>query len=186
MILTGGFLFLSVTIGACFQFSAWACAIAILWSFAKHLEKNYSQSMRKQNIKYETYSWLTACVIGLLYQAIGIFYVAETGFSVEDFAQKLVFYSIIGFLVFYLPSKLQNRIEKEDSIQTSYICVFFVSIFVCNSPAVYLTNLLGMKSAIFMFTSQGQEQIPMHSQKVGVLTHILSHKDSRRIFLFLV
>ncbi|OMJ84041.1 hypothetical protein SteCoe_14910 [Stentor coeruleus] len=186
MILTGGFLFLSVTIGVCFQFSAWFCAVAILWSFARHLEKNFSQSMHKQNIKYESYSWLSASVIALIYQAVGIVFVSETGFSIEDLAQKLIFYIVIGFLVFYLPSKLQNRIEKEDSIQTSYICVFFVSIFVCNSPAVYLTNLLGMKSVTFMFTSQGQEQLPVNSQKVGVLSHILSHKDSRRIFLFLV
>ena len=187
LLLTGGLLFLCGTIGLIFQFSAQIVGIALIWSYAKNLEQNFRISMKKANIKYECYTSFISGTLALTFQAFKIMLFEDnSSYEIHDLLILGVSYSFITFMVFIFPTSIDMRNDKENSIQTSYLCVFAVSILVYGQSSILICYLLLSKATVFLYDSQVQEQLPSNSQKIGVIAHILSHKDSRRIFLFLM
>ena len=186
LLLTGGLLFISNLIAGCLQFSVTEVGLALIWSYLKNLDQNFTISMKKNNIKYECYSYISAGTIAVLYKATMILTTIEQeNQPLYTMIEVFIAYILIAFLVFKIPIKHGLRNLKEESIQSSYIIVFILSIFALSQPAVLIANLLLTKTSLFLYSAQ-KEELPLQSQKQGVISHILSHKDSRRIFLFLM
>lgn len=183
LLLTGVLLYLTVFFGVFFQFSAKTVAIGVLWSCLKKFESNYSISVQKLNCKFNGYSWTLACTIGLTYSAASILLFSDP--NVQDFQPLFLILYLLGtFFYFIFPLSSSSRLEKENKLQTSYLIIYTLSIGT-GQPVLFVAYLLIVKTSVFLLDSQPQELLPGNS-KIGVLTHILSHKDSRRIFLFLM
>lgn len=182
LIVTGILLYFCVPVGVFLQFSAKTVVVGILWSCLKKFESNYSVSAQKLNCKFNGYSWTLACTIGLTYSAASILFSPS---GVQDFQpQYLPLYLISTFCIFLFPNRLGSRVEKENKVQTSYLLLYSIAI-PAGMPVMFISYLLTVKTSVFLLDSQSQEMLPGNN-KVGVITHILSHKDSRRIFLFLM
>jgi hypothetical protein len=136
---------------------------------------------QKLNCKFSGYSWIVACVAGVSYCAVRALALEEPGdFNLESFVLVL----ISAFCVFFLPASLGTRLDKEAKFQTSYLVLYLFTVFT-GEPMMNMCYLLISKTSVFFLSSQNQEMLP-GNQKTGVISHILSHKDSRRIFLFLM
>jgi len=182
LLLTGVLLYFSVFFGVFMQFSAKTVVVGVVWSCLRKFESNYSISAQKLNCKFNGYTWTLACTVGLGYSAASILLSEQ---NVQDFEPLfLVLYSLGTFLYFVFPSSSLSRLEKENKLQTSYLVVYGLSV-ATGQPVIYIGYLLTVKTSVFLLESQSQEILPGNS-KTGVLSHILSHKDSRRIFLFLM
>lgn len=182
LIVTGVLLYLCVPAGVFLQFSAKTVVVGIVWSCLKKFESNYSVSAQKLNCKFNGYSWTLACTIGLSYSAGSILF---SNSGVEDFQPEyLILYLISTICIFLFPNRLGSRVEKENKVQTSYLVIYSIAI-PAGMPMMFIAYLIIVKTSVFLLDSQSQEILPGNN-KVGVITHILLHKDSRRIFLFLM
>lgn len=185
--MTGGLLFICNAIGSCFQFSVLIVVQALVWSYAKNLEQNFSISMKKSNIKFDCYSAVICATLAVLYKAGSVLlYEDSAGIGFSEAGVLGIQYALATYLVFVMPASLGVRTEKENKVHTSYVIMFILAIFVFGQPAILISFLLISKTCLFLYSSQATEQLPINSNKTGVIAHILSHKDSRRIFLFLM
>lgn len=187
LFLTGSFLFGCNIIGTSLQFSSINVVLALIWSYARNLDQNFSMSMKKLNIKFDCYSSMIAGCACIFYTAGAIMIkVPIQTMELHEYFENMLRYILVTFLVFIIPMRLGNRLGKESSLLTSYIIMFLISILALGQPAVLIIQLIISKTSLFLYSSQKQEDLPTGLQKAGVISHILSHKDSRRIFLFLV
>ena len=174
------------TLGCSLQFSVLIALQALLWSYAKNLEQNLNAALKKSSIKLECYSSVISGILAISYQSVQILQYPTASLELFEYLSQFLQYSLVLGLIYLLPVNLGNRSDKENSVQTSYILVFLLGILFLSTPAVLISYLIVSKTILFLYSSQSQELLPSSSWTAGVISHILSHKDSRRIFLFLM
>ena len=180
ILFTGVLLFVVILVGIAAQFSPIVSVLALLWACVRKFEANYARSNEKLNCKFDGYSWALTCCFGIFYSAGKVLAYDAESYTIEGVLSIVV----AGVCIFGFAGNEGARVERESSYQTSYIIVYAIAI-ISGEPWMHISYLLVSKTSVFFLSSQTQEVLPGNS-KSGVISHILSHKDSRRIFLFLM
>jgi hypothetical protein len=180
LLFTGALLFVVILVGIAVQFSPFVPVLALVWACVRKFEASYARSNEKLNCKFNGYSWTLACCLGIFYSAGKILAYDAGSYTLEGVLGAVV----AGVFIFGFAGNEGARVERESSYQTSYIVVYALAV-ISGEPWMHISYLLISKTSVFFLSSQTQEILPGNS-KSGVISHILSHKDSRRIFLFLM
>mmetsp|Transcript_18889 Transcript_18889/g.18886 ORF Transcript_18889/g.18886 Transcript_18889/m.18886 type:complete len:549 (+) Transcript_18889:34-1680(+) len=187
---TAFLLFFISAIGICFQFSVLPGLMAISWSLIRNFQHNLASSMQKNQIKYNSYSNIIATFAAAGYYAIKFVIPSEADVAEHCtgcMMQTFIFSAVAAYFVVFLPSSLLHRQPTEHILQLGYLAIFIgaFSVFVLNG--FYIVYLIINQIILFLHRYQTQENLPlMNDSQSGLIMHICSQRDSRRLSLFLM
>lgn len=177
---TGLVLSVGTLVALSLEFSSYAVVLGVLLSYLKNLFCNFTASLKKSDKKLNSYSSGVACALSLVY--VGVW-----GTAPESFLQNFFMSAVASYLVSVVPELVVYRTYKETTFQFCYLVVFTGVFWVLEMPFYYGVYFIVNICCLFLNNYSIEQESPHLTQgRTSLLFHILAHKDSQRLSLFLL
>lgn len=166
------------------QFGVLAVLFASLWSVVWHFNKNLTAAMMFKERKLHAYSVSLAALVTLAYSAVKIVWNTELAqeTSLKLFLEQVVVYFICSFTLLMIPAKAT---KNHTLTAIGYLVPQVIGVFVMDIPYVMCLYTLTSVVSVSLTTYSIDSDLPLTTSQPGLFSHIMSHKDSQRIAVFL-